>query len=475
VQRGGAFRGPPGEIGVQVPAQQGVHAVARRRRVDPDDERGRLGGRVEQRRGVGPAGQVGREVHGHLLADADRAEELVHLAGQPGEHLTDQVRRDRPVVRGELGEQPVRLGGAGQRHDREPQPGRPAFGLLEQPAELVRVELDLRGLEQRPRLAGGEPQVVGADLAELVGEPQPGERQPRVVPAGQDQPQAGRLVAQQGLHALARLRVGHLVDVVEHQHDGVRQVVERVDDLGEEAGVRARTPRHRQPRERAAGRHGPGGGQRVEQRRPEPAVVVVVRVQRHPGHLAGVPLPDPLRQQQRLARACRAADQVTMDSRARSTIASSRGRGTSRGGGSGTASLVLGTRRRPSPGVSDIVRLLGLDALGTTVAPMGGAWKVPPDISPTWGDGLGVPEGHRSGVRRQYEFRVMGRLSERAQHAVGNLGEMRVEPAPPETLLYGAVTDQAHLHGILVFLENLGLHIVSVHHLPAEPNDTAVR
>jgi hypothetical protein len=74
-------------------------------------------------------------------------------------------------------------------------------------------------------------------------------------------------------------------------------------------------------------------------------------------------------------------------------------------------------------------------------------------------------------VRRHYEFRVSGRLSERAQHAVGDFSEMRIVQAPQETILYGAVTDQAHLHGILAFLENLGLQIVSVHQCPTEPND----
>jgi len=37
---------------------------------------------------------------------------------------------------------------------------------------------------------------------------------------------------------------------------------------------------------------------------------------------------------------------------------------------------------------------------------------------------------------------VSGRLSERAQHAVGNFSELRLVPAPPETMLYGTVTDQ---------------------------------
>jgi hypothetical protein len=71
-------------------------------------------------------------------------------------------------------------------------------------------------------------------------------------------------------------------------------------------------------------------------------------------------------------------------------------------------------------------------------------------------------------VQRQYEFRVSGRLSDRTRDAVGDFSEMRIVPAPPETILYGKVTDQAHLHGILTFLESLGLQIVSVHQLPEQ-------
>jgi hypothetical protein len=42
-------------------------------------------------------------------------------------------------------------------------------------------------------------------------------------------------------------------------------------------------------------------------------------------------------------------------------------------------------------------------------------------------------------------------------------------PAPPETIIYGCVSDEAHLHGILLLLENLGLHIVSLHQIPDLP------
>lgn len=74
---------------------------------------------------------------------------------------------------------------------------------------------------------------------------------------------------------------------------------------------------------------------------------------------------------------------------------------------------------------------------------------------------------------QRYEFRVGGRLSERAQHAVMDFSEMKIVPTPPETVLSGAVTDQAHLHGILAFLEHLGLQIVSMHQLQKDPNDPA--
>jgi hypothetical protein len=66
---------------------------------------------------------------------------------------------------------------------------------------------------------------------------------------------------------------------------------------------------------------------------------------------------------------------------------------------------------------------------------------------------------------------VDGRLSEQVRHAVGDFSDMHIVPAPPETIIYGTVTDQCHLHGILVLLENLGLHIVSLHQIPELPRD----
>lgn len=68
----------------------------------------------------------------------------------------------------------------------------------------------------------------------------------------------------------------------------------------------------------------------------------------------------------------------------------------------------------------------------------------------------------------RYEFRVSGRLSERAQRAFGDYQEMQIVPGRRETLLYVTVTDEAHLQGVLALLANLGLHLISVNRM-AEP------
>jgi len=61
-------------------------------------------------------------------------------------------------------------------------------------------------------------------------------------------------------------------------------------------------------------------------------------------------------------------------------------------------------------------------------------------------------------------------MSDRARHAVDEFGAMRVVTAPPETLIYGEVIDESHLHGMIGLLENLGLHLVSVQRVPS-PDD----
>lgn len=71
--------------------------------------------------------------------------------------------------------------------------------------------------------------------------------------------------------------------------------------------------------------------------------------------------------------------------------------------------------------------------------------------------------------QRRYEFRVSGLLSRHARDAVGDFCELVIQPAPPETIIYGVLADQGQLHGMLSFLENLGLHVVAVQQVPYRP------
>lgn len=64
---------------------------------------------------------------------------------------------------------------------------------------------------------------------------------------------------------------------------------------------------------------------------------------------------------------------------------------------------------------------------------------------------------------RRYEFRVAGLLSDRAQ---GAFPDMSIRHAPPETIILGEVLDESHLHGVLAVIQDLGLHVVSVHEVP---------
>ena len=72
----------------------------------------------------------------------------------------------------------------------------------------------------------------------------------------------------------------------------------------------------------------------------------------------------------------------------------------------------------------------------------------------------------------RYEFRVAGRLSERTQ---GAFVDMAVHDAPPETVISGEVLDDAHLHGVLAQIQDLGLHVVSVLQVPSAPEPAARR
>jgi hypothetical protein len=63
----------------------------------------------------------------------------------------------------------------------------------------------------------------------------------------------------------------------------------------------------------------------------------------------------------------------------------------------------------------------------------------------------------------RYEFRIAQRLSSTAAEA---FHELSIVDGSPGTILYGAVRDDAELHGILSRLQLFGVTILDVHRLP---------
>ncbi len=66
-----------------------------------------------------------------------------------------------------------------------------------------------------------------------------------------------------------------------------------------------------------------------------------------------------------------------------------------------------------------------------------------------------------------YEFRIRGHLGATTLRAFPAL---RAETQGQDTLLRGAVADQAALHGVLAQVEALGLELLELRRLPGEPN-----
>lgn len=60
---------------------------------------------------------------------------------------------------------------------------------------------------------------------------------------------------------------------------------------------------------------------------------------------------------------------------------------------------------------------------------------------------------------RRYEFRITGRLSERARHAFPG---MEVREVPAETVISGDVAVEGGVQEVLARIQALGLEVVSV-------------
>jgi hypothetical protein len=63
----------------------------------------------------------------------------------------------------------------------------------------------------------------------------------------------------------------------------------------------------------------------------------------------------------------------------------------------------------------------------------------------------------------RYEVRVSGRLSERARSA---FWAMDVRSVPPQTIIFGELSEQSDLGELLALCSALGLEVVSLQRLP---------
>jgi hypothetical protein len=76
---------------------------------------------------------------------------------------------------------------------------------------------------------------------------------------------------------------------------------------------------------------------------------------------------------------------------------------------------------------------------------------------------VGVP-GRSVMVATTYEFEVDGWISEQAREA---FCDMTIEELPAGARLYGTVTDESHLLGIIAQFRSLGLVVVFAHEVAA--------
>ena len=60
---------------------------------------------------------------------------------------------------------------------------------------------------------------------------------------------------------------------------------------------------------------------------------------------------------------------------------------------------------------------------------------------------------------RQYEFRVLGRLSEKTRQA---FPDMEVTEIPAETIISTTLADDDQIHAVLALIQSLGLNVISV-------------
>jgi hypothetical protein len=159
-------------------------------------------------------------------SSTDAQQQVLYLRRLPLQHLGHQVLGDRAVTAGELGDEPYRVGVPGEGQDGEAEPGRPALGPLMQHHGRIVGQRDAASGEELTGLVLGKAELRGANLGQLLGQPQPVQAQRQVTAGGHDRPDPRRQARQQSCELPGGLGRGELVQVIDDQDEAIAGLLE---------------------------------------------------------------------------------------------------------------------------------------------------------------------------------------------------------------------------------------------------------
>src|SRR5262249_15136424 len=159
------------ELAPQEVAEEVVVAIPAAVMVELDEEEVRPLDLLERSRRTPAAQHPVAERRAHALEDRGAPEEAQDARLEPRQVFGPQVVRDvRVVARHPARRDVLERGERGQ-----PQPRGPALAALQEPEDLVLVQLDARSAKQELRLPAAERQLVRADLEQRACDPEGGD------------------------------------------------------------------------------------------------------------------------------------------------------------------------------------------------------------------------------------------------------------------------------------------------------------
>ena len=171
--------------------------------------------------GAGVTSQQIRQLTVDPVEQGSAQEKLLDPGRLAFQHFGEQVLGYRAAAARELRDKPLPVRAARQRHRRQPQAGRPAFGALVQPGHPGLRQRDTRSLQELAGLALSETQVCRADVCQVTGETELVQPQGEIAPRRQDRVHVlGELLQQPG-QLRQRFCRGQLVEIIDDEESAV--------------------------------------------------------------------------------------------------------------------------------------------------------------------------------------------------------------------------------------------------------------